>query len=277
MSEIKKLGIIAGKGQLPQELVQYCSLQGIEPYIVALTGFTDETVVQDHAHVWVKLGQVGKIMSFFRSHGVKDLVLIGAVKRPSWSEIRPDLKAIKIISRIGFTVKGDNSLLVALKKELEKDGFTLHGIQNFIPGLLCDEGAIGKYSFSKDQASSVQVGLQASKTLGALDIGQSVVVQDNIVLAVEGVEGTDALIKRSADLQKKGAGAILVKAAKPQQDKSLDLPTIGISTVENAREAGFSGVVVEAGNVLISDRKAVAEYANRYKMFVQGVVFENDA
>lgn len=276
MNDIKKLGIIAGKGQLPLELVQHCQARNITPYIVALSGFADEGLVKDQHYIWVKLGQVGKIISFFKSNAVEDLVMIGAVHRPAWTEIRPDLKAVQIISRIGLSVMGDNSLLVALKKELEREGFCLHGVQRFIPDLLCTKGPIGKYSYTKDHKDSVKLGLSASKTLGELDIGQSVVVQKNIILAVEGVEGTDALIQRSAALQKKGQGAILVKTSKPQQDKTLDLPTIGVRTVENAHNAGFSGIILEAGNVLVPDRKAVAECADRYKMFVQGVVFKND-
>lgn len=275
MTQDRKLGIIAGQGALPEELVVCCRARNIAPYVVALKGFTDEAFLDGIDHVWVKLGQAGRIMSFFRENGVSDLVMIGAVKRPSWHEIRPDFKAVKILSRIGLTKLGDNGLLTALKAELEREGFSLCAVQDFMPDLLTPEGALGQYSFAQEDVYSITIGFRASQALGALDIGQSVVVQDGMVLAVEGVEGTDALIMRSASLQKKGRGAILVKSCKPHQDKSLDLPTIGAATVEEAYKAGFCGIVIEAGNVLVPNRKDVAECADRYKLFVQGVVLKD--
>ncbi|PCJ99739.1 MAG: UDP-2,3-diacylglucosamine pyrophosphatase [Zetaproteobacteria bacterium] len=272
---VKKLGIIAGGGNLPSYLLSICNDKGIEPFIIGFDGQTGVDIMEDNHHQWVGFGEAGKIISFFKSNGVKDLVLIGGVKRPSFSEIKPDFKAVKILSRIGFRALGDNDLLSALKTELEKEGFILRGVQDFCDGLLIEEGTVGRYKPEPDDAVSIEFGLKVSQEIGALDIGQSVIVQNAMIVGVEAVEGTDALIARCSDLQQNGRGGILVKTRKPQQDKMLDMPTIGPQTIINAHNAGLAGIVLHAGNVIIVDIKTVANYADKYKIFVVGVPVEN--
>ncbi len=268
--KISRLGIIAGGGSLPRQLADSCLSLGIEPFLVCFEGNTDPDFVRDFSHIWTTLGAAGKIMSFFKSHDVHDLVMIGHIKRPALSDVMPDWKGLQILSRIGLKSMGDNSLLTLLRKELEGEGFTLHGIQDFCEGLLISSGAVGCYEPNARDHESILVGAKASQVLGALDIGQSVVVQNGVVLGLEGVEGTDALITRCKDLQSRGRGAILVKTCKPQQDINLDLPTIGLQTLISAQKAGLVGIAVQANQVILSDPKTVAEYADRYKMFVYG-------
>ena len=266
--EIKRLGIIAGNGNLPAALISACKGKNIEPFIVGFEGQTDPNITQDHNHLWANLGSAGKIMTFFKSRHVKDLVLIGGIKRPSLTEMKPDFKALQILTRIGFKALGDDGLLTALKTELESEGFTLHPIHRFCADLLATEGALGIYEPLPEDRISIDLGLKISQEIGALDIGQSVIVQDGIVLGVEAAEGTDMLIERCASLQQKGRGGILVKTCKPQQDKALDMPTIGINTLINAHKAGLCGIVVQADNTLIVDSKNVAKQADQYKLFV---------
>lgn len=269
--DIKKLGIIAGGGSLPRQLSDSCTSQGIEPIIVGFHGHTESKTLENHTHIQVSLGCAGKVIGFFHDHDVTDLVMIGHIKRPSFTELKPDFKAIQILSRIGFKALGDNSLLSALKRELENEGFTLHGIQKFCQDLLIGSGVLGRYSPNAKQAHDIDYGIQVSQEIGALDIGQSVIIQDGVVIGVEAAEGTDELIKRCKHIQKKGNGGILVKTCKPQQDKDLDMPTIGIQTIKNAHESGLSGIAVHANNVIIIDPDAVTEYANKHKLFIIGV------
>jgi len=271
ISSIKHLGIIAGAGDLPAQLVSTCLHKNITPHIVAIKGHAHPDLVGEHSHFWSGLGSVGKVIKFFKDNDVRDLVMIGSVKRPSLTELKPDLKTIKIISKIGLKMLGDDGLLSALKQELMHEGFNVHGIQDFCENLLLQAGPLGKVTPLDDDIESINHGLKISQAIGALDIGQSVVVQNGVILGVEGVEGTDALITRCGELKKAGRGPILVKTCKPQQDKALDLPTIGQNTVQSAYDAGFSGIIAHTDNVLITDSKMVAQYADQYKIFVVGM------
>ncbi len=267
---INKLGIIAGGGSLPAYLISVCKDKGIEPFIVGFDGQTNPDIMSGNTHIWAGLGSVGKVIKFFKSKDVSDLVLIGGVKRPSFTEIKPDLKAVKMLSKIGLRALGDNDLLCLLKSELEGEGFILRAIHDFCDDLLVTQGAIGCYNLEPEDRINIELGLKVSQAIGAMDIGQSVIVQNGMVIGVEAVEGTDELIKRCAPLLQSGRGGILVKTCKPQQDKALDMPTIGVQTVKNAYKAGLCGIALQADNVLVSDLKNVAKYADEYKMFVIG-------
>ncbi|MBI1301156.1 MAG: DUF1009 domain-containing protein [Alphaproteobacteria bacterium] len=270
-TQIKSLGIIAGKGVLPKILLDHCVEKGIAPVVVCFDGQENKSVINDnHPTLITHFGAAGQIINFFKQHNISDLVLIGGMKRPSFQEIRPDLKGVSILAKIGLKSLGDNSLLTLLKKELEHEGFTLHGIQNFCDDLLVPQGPLGKHNVPKSMIKTVEIGIKASQELGRLDIGQAVIAQQQQIIGVEGVEGTDALIERCAPLLKAGKNAVLIKTRKPQQDKNLDLPTIGIQTIENAYKAGLDGIVIHAENMLIIDSKTVAERADTYKMFVVG-------
>lgn len=273
---IKKLGIIAGGGSLPSQLISACQEKNIEPYIVGFEGQTNEKLKDDNSHFWTHLGSAGKIIKYFRSKDVKDLVMIGHIKRPAFNELKPDLKAVQIISRIGMKALGDNGLLTALKSELEREGFKLHGIHKFCDDLFVREGLVGSIKPKPEDQASIDRGIKVSQGIGQMDIGQSVVVQNGIVIGVEAIEGTDGLISRCKPLLKKGRGGILVKTCKPNQDKDLDLPTIGVQTVENAHQSGLVGIVIQAEHVIMTNPEAVAKYADKHKIFVLGVSIENN-
>lgn len=271
-TQIKSLGIIAGQGVLPKVLLDHCNQNNIKPVVVCFEGQENESVLDDnHPQLITHFGAAGQVINFFKKNQVSDLVMIGGMKRPSFQEIKPDLKGVSILAKIGLKSIGDNNLLNLLKAELESEGFKLHGIHSFCNDLLVPQGPLGKYDIPKSMIKTVEIGIEASQELGRLDIGQAVIAQQNQIIGVEGVEGTDALIERCATLLKPRRQAVLVKTRKPQQDKSLDLPTIGVETVENAHKAGLDGVIIHAENMLIIDSKTVAERADTYKMFVVGM------
>lgn len=270
-SQVKRLGIIAGGGNIPKKLVRSCEEQGIEPFIVALEGNADADLVEGYNHVWSRLGAAGAILKTLRAHEIEDLVLIGSIKRPTVGEIKPDLKTAGFFAKVGLSVLGDNDILVAVRKSLEKEGFRVHGVHKFARDLLAPEGVIGKNSPTKADWVDIEHGIKISQEIGRLDIGQAVVVQEGLILGVEGIEGTDELIQRCGALMRKGRKAILVKTCKPQQDMDLDLPTIGVDTIERAAHAGMGGVVIHAGRSLLYDRAGVEEIANKNKLFVVSV------
>lgn len=271
LERIDKLGIIAGGGDLPARLVCACEENDIEPFIVAFEGQTDPSLVQGYNHVWARLGALGTVLETLRAHQVSDLVLIGAIRRPSFSELRPDLKALEFFMRVGFKALGDNNFLGALRAFLESEGFRIYGIHKFAKNLLAAEGLVGKYGPGKEDWIDIKRGLEVARRLGEIDVGQAAIVQEGLVLGIEAVEGTDKLIERCQYLKRKGRGGVLVKMCKPQQDKDLDLPTIGPETIRCAVKAGLAGIVVHAGNSLILDPQGVAEIADKHKVFVLGL------
>lgn len=265
----RKVGVIAGGGALPRIVVQACVEAGIGVFIVGFEGQTDPEIFEGRDYVLTRLGAAGQIIDVLRAHEVRDLVLIGAIRRPSFAELRPDMRTAQFFARVGLKAIGDDGLLRALRAELETEGFAVHGAQQFVSGLLASAGPVGKTRADKAEKADIRRGMAVAKALGAMDVGQAVVVQEGIVLGVEGAEGTDELIRRCAAYRRAGRGGVLVKACKPQQDRDLDLPSIGPETVVLCAETGLAGIAVEAGKSLLIGRDEVAGLANRYKIFVE--------
>ncbi|WP_029008138.1 LpxI family protein [Azospirillum halopraeferens] len=265
------LGILAGGGVLPARLAAAVQGTGRAVFMVAFEGHTDPTAVQGVPHLWSRFGAAGSIIDRLRREGVTELVFAGPVRRPSLGELLPDWRTARFLARVGTKAFGDDGLLRAVTRELEEEGFRVVGLHEILGDLLTPAGPVGRLGPDEGARRDIARGIEVARGLGALDVGQGCIVQQGIVLAVEAVEGTDAMIGRAGPLRRPGPGGVLVKMRKPQQDRRLDLPTIGTATVENAAAAGLVGVAVEAGGSLIVDRAAVAELADRLGLFVVGV------
>lgn len=267
-----RLGIIAGGGSLPAQLVATCGRDGRDCYVIALDGQADEAwLTPDVPHGWYRMGAAGAILDRLRAEGVGDIVLAGAVRRPSLTDLRPDWKAAQFFARLGLKALGDDGLLRAIAGLLETEGFRVVAVQSLIDGLLTPVGAMTKRQPDDRALSDIAYGLSIARALGAADVGQAVVVQDGLVLGVEAIEGTDALIARCGALRRFGPGPVLVKAAKPQQDRRLDMPTIGPDTVAACAAAGFSGIAAEAGATLFLSRDAAIAQADTTGLWIWGV------
>jgi len=272
IKSIHKLAVLAGAGDLPVNLIRSCEEMGIDVHVIAFEGQTSEDLIENRPHLKTGLGMAGVIITYLKKNKITDLVMAGAIKRPSLLSLKTDLRGAQIVARIGLLgAIGDNSILESVKKILESEGFTLHGAHLFLPDLLAGEGSIGRTKPDENDLKDIAYGFKVSQELGRLDIGQSVVVQQGIVLGVEGIEGTDALIERCAKLQKKGRGAILVKSCKPQQDRDMDLPTIGINTLINIHKFGFRGIAFHAGNSILLNQDEIVKKSDQYKLFVYGI------
>lgn len=257
-----KLGIVAGGGILPQKLRAFCKDNSIDTYTVGFEGHADPAI----ADRLMRIGEAGGIITAFREQGCNDLVLIGSVKRPKFSEMRPDLRTAAFFAKLGFRALGDDGLLKAVRAELEDEGFVIHGIHELMPGLLLGAGVLTKAAPDERAYEHIHGGLMASRHIGRKDIGQSVVVLGDDVIGTEDENGTNALIKRAAR-----KGAILVKSSKPQQDRKLDMPTLGSETVRLCASLGYAGIAAEAGGVLIADQDEMIAAANDAGLFVVGV------
>jgi DUF1009 family protein len=267
-----KLGIIAGSGTLPHKLVENCRETGRDCFVLAFEGETDPAAVEGVDHVWSRLGAAAKNFEIMRQAGVGELVMAGGIRRPSIAGLRPDWRAAQFFARIGLRALGDDGLLKAVVKELEREGFTLVGVESVLNDAVAPVGPFGQHRPDEQALADIAHGFEVAATLGALDIGQAVIVQQGMVLGVEAIEGTDQLIRRCGVLRRDGPGGVLIKAKKPDQERRADLPTIGPQTVEAAHEAGLRGIAVEAWSTLVIERETVTALADRLGLFVIGRV-----
>ncbi|MDZ7713206.1 MAG: UDP-2,3-diacylglucosamine diphosphatase LpxI [Rhodovibrio sp.] len=267
-----KLGVLAGGGPLPRQIVEQCRRQGRPVFVVAFHGQTDPATVDgDVGHVWTRLGAAGQTLKALRTAGCGELVMAGPVRRPSFGEIRPDLTAARFLGRIGTRALGDDGLLRAVIDLLEREGFRMIGLHEVLPDVLAGAGKLGRHAPDAAAMSDIRRGLSVARALGEQDVGQAVVVQQGMVLGVEAIEGTDQLLRRCGDLRRPGAGGVLVKIKKPQQDARADLPTIGTRTVEGARAAGLRGIAVSAGGAVMVDPDDTIAAADAASLFLYGV------
>lgn len=266
--DITPLGIIAGKGDLPKKIIECCRACGRPFVVLAFRGQTDPSLVEDVPHRWVSLGVIAEPLAYLKDQGVRELVLAGALTRPSLSQMALDSLAVRWLATLGRKAFGDDGLLTGLVGLMEKEGFRILPVQSLLKDLQSLVGPLGSLIPSEESWLDIRRGEEVLRALGPLDVGQALIVEEGVVLSIEGAEGTDRLMERTRELQKTPEGGILVKMTKPHQSRMVDLPTIGIQTIQVAQASGLKGIAVEAGTTLILDRERVAEEADRMGLFV---------
>ncbi|MBL8662820.1 MAG: UDP-2,3-diacylglucosamine diphosphatase LpxI [Candidatus Odyssella sp.] len=268
---LSKLAIIAGGGALPGIVVQACREAGRPFFVLAIEGQADPAALAGVPHAWCRMGAAAKGEKILREFDPQEVVFVGKVRRPSLKELRPDWRALKVIVKATVRALGDDGLLRAIVREFEAEGVRVVGPHELVKDLLAVEGVYGRIKPDRQARIDIARGMDAAKAIGALDIGQAAVVQQGVVLGLEAIEGTDALVARAGALQRKGPGGVLVKAPKPGQERRIDLPGVGVETVEAVAKAGLRGIAVEAGGALIIDRAKVAARADALGVFVVGL------
>jgi DUF1009 family protein len=273
-----RLAIIAGSGYLPIYVAAAARRAGENPVVIVLKNEADrDWSAYDHAVLGV--GDFAGFQQIFDSYDVHRIIMSGSVRRrPEWREIRPTWQSLRKMPGVVRTLLsgGDDAVLQMVIKLLEGKGRRVIGAHEIAPDLLATTGPLGKHSPSDDDIKDVRQASKAADALGALDVGQGAVSVGGRIVALEGVEGTDQMIERVAALRAEGRisprrRGVLVKLCKPQQDVRADLPSIGLSTILNARKAGLAGVAIEAGRALILERDAVIAAADEAGMFVYGI------
>jgi hypothetical protein len=267
--------LIAGSGPLPFEVHDAARARGVEFAIAAIEDNTDPRAqsLAARAFRWFNAGQLGALIEFFKSAGASEVMLAGAVsKRRILREpgaFRPDARALALLARLGAAGKlGDDALLRALAGELEAEGLRVVDSTLYIADRLTALGPIAGPAPLREIEADARLGMQVIAALGPHDVGQAVLVKDGTVLAVEAVEGTDAMLRRGAEF---GARAVLVKAAKPGQDMRFDVPVIGPGTLELAGEYRLAAIALEAGRTLILERPRTLAAAERTGVTLFGV------
>jgi UDP-2,3-diacylglucosamine hydrolase len=273
-----KLGIIAGGGDLPRRIIDVCQGSGRAFYVIGIEGHASSDSLADTPHSWIRIGTAGSGFGILKDAQVKEIVMIGDVKVPSLIEMRPDFRTAKFFIKIAikslFNFVGDNSLLTAAAEELEKEGFKIIGVDEVLDDLLAPEGELGAVAVEDTFSADIEMGVSAALRLGERDAGQAVIVKSGQIIIEEDKDGTAAMIQRSRELVPNGEGGVLIKLKKPGQDRRMDLPTIGVNTVEQASEAGLAGIIIQAGETIVVDLKAVSSAANDRGIFVKALVLE---
>jgi DUF1009 family protein len=266
------LGVVAGEGRLPFEVVRGARRAGRRVWLAALRGLADPGLeAEANACAWLYAGEVGALLAGLRAEGVREIVLCGLVPKALLfadpSLVRLDAAAMQLLA--GLRDRRDDALLRALAEALEAEGFRVLSQTAYTPELLAPEGALGALEPTPTQRADVDFGWPIAKAIGQLDIGQTLIVRDRTVLAVEAIEGTDSAIRRGAAL---GGGAVSVlKVSKPSQDPRLDVPVIGPETIATLAAAGARLLAVEAGRTLVLERVKVVAAADTAGICLLGV------
>ncbi|MFN4088436.1 MAG: LpxI family protein [Alphaproteobacteria bacterium] len=266
-----ELGLVAGAGALPRLVLAACRASSRAVFVLAIEGHADPGLVVGVPHAWVRLGAAAGAVGRLRAEGVRSVVLAGAVRRPSLAELRPDFATLRFLTGAARHARGDDALLKAVVRAIEAEGFAVMAPEVLVGDLVMPAGPLGRLAVPHAAWDDIRRGAAVLRAMGHADVGQAVVVQQGIVLAVEAAEGTDAMIARAGTLARGGLGGVLVKLGKPGQERRADRPTIGPETVAAAAAAGLRGIAAEADEALVVDRAAVAAAADLAGLFVVGI------
>jgi DUF1009 family protein len=267
------VGILAGGGSLPREIADVLIADGHDPVIVGLEGEASPRDFAGHDFTLVNWGRIGQLLRTFKNNGVTDLVIVGSVTRPDLWAIRTDFGFWRNLPRIFKIVAagGDDSVLRRVVGFFEGHGFRVRGPAEVAPALMIGAGPYGRVAMPAVAQRDAEFGRQIVTCLAPFDVGQAVVVADGRVLAIEGAEGTDAMLKRLAAQRGGGTGGVLVKWPKPGQELRVDMPAIGPNTIAGVVAAGLQGVAVQAGATLAAQRGDMADAADAADVFIAGM------
>jgi DUF1009 family protein len=272
------LGIISGGGAFPFAVADAVIARGRPVVLFALNDVTDAARVAKYRHSWVNVGQGGKLIKDMRSHGCRDIVFIGTLARPPIWKMRIGLDTLLLLPAIISMFRGgDDHLLRGMSRFAERYGFRVVAAHEVAPEILMPEGQLTRRKPSEADLADIALGLELLRSIGRFDIGQAAAVANRHVLAVEGVEGTDGMLERIAELRRLGrvhaavGSGVLVKAPKPQQDRRFDLPAIGPKTAETVKAAGLGGIAVIAGETVAADLQDLIAAADAAGLFVAGI------
>jgi DUF1009 family protein len=264
-----KLGLIAGGGDLPRRLAEHVRASGRGVFVLALKGFADPGLAAEFEGAEAAMGQLGKGLKLLKDAGCEEVAFAGTVKRPDFSALQVDMRGAALLPEILVAAtRGDDAILRVVLGAFEKEGFKVVGADDVLASLLAPVGPMGRRRPSEADWADIREAAREAASVGLQDVGQGAVARSGRIIDSEKQDGTDAMLRRVATLG--GTGGVLVKRPKPQQERRIDLPTIGVATVRGAAEAGLAGVAVEAGGALVVDQAAVAALADELGVFVYG-------
>lgn len=265
---MNNIGIIAGGGKLPLIIGQTLIKKNFNVIFFVIEDFYNKEVYKDFNVEVINLHSAKKIIKFLNSHNVKNIIMVGNISRPSLTDLSFDYDTFKLAKKLLFNNTGDNNLLVSIKKFFKENGFDYFNWKNHCPELFAINDNLTTNKPTLIAKKNLKKALSVFKTFGNLDIGQSIIIQNQIVIGLEAVEGTDNLISRCSNYKNSGDKGILVKLAKYKQSKILDIPTIGEKTIQLLKKNEYEGVYIEKKNCLILDKQKTIDLANKNNIFI---------
>lgn len=266
---MKKLGLIAGNGKFPLIFAEEAKRAGYTVIAVAHRGETDEAIAQAADEVsWIYVGQLGRIIRAFQRAQVTEAVMAGGIRKVKlFGNFRPDLRGARFLARVKS--REDDVLLRGIADELAAEGIQILESTLCLSHIISSEGVLTKRQPGQQQWADIRLGFRTAKEIGRLGIGQTVVVKNQVVVAVEAVEGTDAAIQRGGALAK--SGCVVVKVSKPQQDLRFDVPAVGVDTVNSLHQVGGAVLAVEAGKTILLEKEKLLRQADACGIAVVGI------
>jgi DUF1009 family protein len=269
-SDGQRIGLIAGNGRFPIIFADNARKLGYSVYAVAHEGETDPELERyvDRIH-WIKIGQFNKLIKLLKGDGVRQAVMLGGIRKTHvFTTVRPDFRALALAARL-IHLK-DDDILRTVAEEIEQEGIQIRESTFGLQGILVEQGTLTTREPSKKEWEDIRYGWDVGKQIGALDIGQCVVVKDRVIVAVEAAEGTDGAIRRGGELARDGA--VVVKRCKPQQDLRFDLPAVGPRTIDVMKSVKAAVLALDAGRGILLDREETIAKANRAGIAIVGLI-----
>jgi DUF1009 family protein len=275
---VDTLAIVCGGGAFPAAVAAAVERHGRAVFLFPLQGFADDPAIERYPHQWLRLGAVGNFLKLMNEKGLRELVFVGTVHRPRLRDIRLDWMTIRWLpAYVRVARQGDNHLLSNIARFFDEYlGLRVLGVQEVAPELLVPAGVLGRHKPGTEDTAEIELGRNALRALGPLDVGQAAVAVGGRVVAIEAAEGTAAMLARVAEVRRSGRvlasgrAGVLVKGTKPGQDRRLDLPAIGTETVAQSAAAGLKGIAVEAGGTITPDPNALVHAADEAGLFLVG-------
>ncbi|QGJ71322.1 UDP-2,3-diacylglucosamine pyrophosphatase [Planctomycetales bacterium 10988] len=269
-----QIGLIAGWGEFPIVIAEALVKQGRRVVCLGIRDHADPALQEIcHEFTWIGMGRLNRSIAYLKRHGVRQATMAGKIWKfrlfePwAWIHYLPDLRLTRLVLRLLKEGFRDDQILLAVIQEFAKDGISFEPATHFAPELLVKSGLLTRRKPNTAQERDIQYGWKIAKEMGRLDIGQSVIVRDGLVIAVEALEGTDRCIERAGELCKAG-GFIMVKVAKPEQDMRFDVPTVGVQTLEKLANAGGKVLAIEADKTILLNQKEFINFADRHRLIV---------
>ncbi len=265
-----KYGLIAGNGRFPFLVLEGARAQGVEMVVAAIKEETAPEIEQQSARVeWIGVGHLGGLIRFFKREQVTHAIMAGQVKHHQIFRLNalPDLRMVRMLARL--TTKNTDSLIGAVASELAREGITLVDSTTFLQPLLAGEGVLTRRAPTKEERADIEYGLNVAREIARLDLGQTIAVKDRAVVAIEAMEGTDAVITRAGEITLHRP-FVVIKVAKPDQDLRFDVPVIGVPTIETIKRAGATAIHVTSNKTLLFDRDELISLADKYRLSVIG-------
>ncbi len=269
---MNKVGLISGDGNLPLYIGKTLSNKNFDVTYLLLNSVGNKNIYKKEKHIEIDILSIKKIINILLKNDLQKIIFAGSIRRPSIYDLGFDLETIKLAKNLLLEKKGDNNLLIAIKKYLEKNGFKFLNWTKYCSEIFSTEKNLNSIFPSKIANQNFIKAKSIYKQFKKLDVGQSIIIQNQLVLGLEAIEGTDKLIERCASYKRKGDKGILVKFTKKNQSNIIDIPLIGLDTIKNIKKYDYEGIFLEKDKCLIINKEQIIDYANKNKIFISCMV-----